>query len=52
MTLDENVKTFVKYISSLKFKKLIYLARKAQITLLLIEKIIISTKYLNFEEFF
>lgn len=49
MALDKNVETFVIYISSLNLGSiLIDLGKKAQITLLLIKKVKISTKYSNF----
>ena len=52
--LDENIKTFVVHISflSLKFKIIIYSARKVHIVLLLAKKVTITTKYLDFVDVF
>lgn len=54
MAENENIKVFLIYLLlfSLEFKILIYLARKAQIALLLIQKIKILDKYLNFSNIF
>lgn len=47
--LDENIKTFVVYVSFFDLSSiLIYLVKKTQITLLVIEKITISNKFSNF----
>lgn len=46
--LDENIKVFVMYITSLSLSlKLIYPAKKTQIALLLIKKVKIPVKYLD-----
>lgn len=51
--LDEDVETFLIYISSLSLKLMtIYPAQEAQIVLLLIEKITVSAKYSDFGEVF
>lgn len=49
VTFNENLKIFVVYISCLL---IIYLARKAQITSLLIKKIQILDHYLNYIDVF
>ena len=50
---DENVKVFVMYIISLKLNLMpIHRAWETQITLLVIEKVQISSKYLNFSDVF
>ena len=46
--LDENIEAFVVHVSSLELRMTIYLARKAQLALLLAEKITILAKYLDF----
>lgn len=48
MALNENVKALVRYIAYLKVELPIYLACKAQIILLLLEKIIVPAEYLDF----
>ena len=52
MALDENVKAFVVYVNFLKLKMTIQLARKAQLILLLVEKVIVPAKYLDFSNMF
>lgn len=51
--MDENVKAFVIYITSLRIGLiLIYLAKKAQIAFLIAEKLKILAKYLIFLDIF
>ena len=50
--LDENVKAFVVYISSLGSKISIYPAKEAQLTLLLTKKVPVPTKYSDFVDVF
>lgn len=50
--LDQNIKNFVAYISSLATRIIIYLAQKAYISLLLVDKITIQAKYLDFMNIF
>ena len=50
--MDENIKAFVVHISYLGSRITIYLARKAQMALLLAKKVIIPTKYLDFADVF
>ena len=52
MALDENIKSFVLHISSLRLKINIYIARKAQMALLLAKKVTILDKYSNFANMF
>lgn len=48
MALNANIKAFIAYSSKLVSMMIIYLAKKAWILLLLIVKLIILIKYLNF----
>ena len=50
--LDENIKTVVMHISFLGSKMTIYLARKAQMALLLAKKVTIPAKYLDYADIF
>ena len=50
--LDENVEAFVVHISSLGLRMSIYLARKAQLALLLTKKVTVPVKYLDFADVF
>lgn len=50
--LDKNIKAFIIYINSLVIKIMIYIVRKTKIDLLLFEKIIFMTEYLDFINFF
>ena len=50
--LDENIEAFVIYVSSLQLRIIIYLARKTQITLLLVKKVTVPAKYLDFANIF
>lgn len=50
--LDEDVKAFVSYISNLTVKMTTHSAKKVQISMLLVKKIIILVKYLDFMEVF
>ena len=50
--LDENVKVFVVYVSSLGSKMTIYTAREAQLALLLAEKVTVPIKYSDFADVF
>lgn len=50
--LNENIKVFVAYINSLAAKITFYLVKKAQISLLLVEKITIPAEYLDFANIF
>ena len=53
MALDENVKAFVVYITSLNLNLMpIYSAQEAQIALLVIKELKIPTKYSNFLDVF
>lgn len=49
---DKNVKAFIAYINNLTAKIIILLAKKSSIFLLLVEKVLILTKYLDFADFF
>lgn len=51
-TLNFDKKVFVIYIAYLNIKILIQLAQKAQIALLIIEKIVILVKYLDYTKVF
>ena len=48
MALDENIEAFVVYISSLRPRITIYLAKKAQIALLLAEVVTVPAEYSDF----
>lgn len=48
MALKENINIVVTYINSLVLKKTIYTFKQAQISLLLVGKVTIKAKYLNF----
>lgn len=51
--MDKDVKAFIMYMNSLSLRSMmIYLARKAQIALLLCEKVIILTRYADFADVF
>lgn len=50
--LNRNVKIFVAYISILAAKIIIYLTKKAHISLLLLKKFTILAKYFNFADVF
>ena len=50
--LDENIKAFVVHVSSLRLRMTIHLARKAQLALLLIEKVTVLAKYSDFADVF
>lgn len=50
--INKNFKIFVAYISSLAAKMTIYLMKKAQIFLLLVEKFTILVEYLDFVDIF
>lgn len=50
--MDLSKEVFVMHMVYLETKKSIYLARKAQITLLLVKKVIILKKYLDFADIF
>ena len=52
VALNNNIKAFMVYISSLGLKIIIHLARKAQVALLLVKKIFILTKYSGFDNDF
>lgn len=53
MALDKNIKAFMVYVTSLKLSLiLIYLAKKAQIALLFIKKVMIPAKYSDFSDIF
>ena len=52
MVLDKKIKAFVIYVSSLKLRITIHLARKTQITLLLAKKVTIPAKYTDFADVF
>lgn len=53
MVLDENVKSFVMYVTSLSLSlMLIYLAREAQIASLIPKKVKILAKYSDFSNVF
>lgn len=52
LILEKNVNNFVVDINSLAAKMTIHLAKKAEITLLLIQKINILSEYLNFNDVF
>ena len=52
VALDENIKTFVVHDRSLESKKTIYLARKAQIGLVLAKEVTILAKYSDFANVF
>lgn len=52
MTLKRNIKVFMVHISSLKAKMIIYLAKNAQILLLLIKNNIILAKHSDFANVF
>ena len=50
--LDENVETLIVYISSLRSKMSLYLAREIQLALLLTKKVTVSIKYSDFANVF
>ena len=50
--LDENVEPFVVHFSFLRSRMTIHLAREAQLALLLVEKVTVPTKYLDFTDIF
>ena len=50
--LDENIKAFVVYVSSLESRMTIHLARKAQLALLLVKKVTVLAEYSNFADMF
>ena len=50
--LDENIEAFIVYITLLILKITIYLARKAQIALLIAKEVIVLAKYTNFGNVF
>lgn len=50
--LDENIELLVPYISSFAAKITIYLARKAQISLVLVEEVTILIKCVDFVDVF
>lgn len=50
--MNKNVKDFIAYINQLANKITIYLAKKVNIVLLLVEKILILVKYLDFQDIF
>ena len=50
--LNENVEAFVMHVSSLGLRISIHPAKKAQLALLLTEKVIVPTKYLDFTDVF
>ena len=51
--MDENVEVFIMYIISLSLNSiLIYLAQEAQIALLIVKKVKMATKYLDFLDIF
>ena len=52
--MDTNIEAFMVHVDflSLKSRMIIYLAKKAQIILLLVKKVIIPTKYLYFVDIF
>lgn len=50
--MNENVKAFIAHIGSLAAEITIYLARKVELFFLLVKKIIISAKYLDFANIF
>ena len=50
--LNENVKAFIVHVASLSLKMTIYPARKAWITLLLVEKVTVLEEYLDFADVF
>ena len=52
VALDENIEAYVMHVSSLGSRINIYLARKAQLALLLTEKVTISTEYSDFANVF
>ena len=52
VALDENIKAFIVYVRSLEPKINIYLARKAQMALLLAEKVTVLAKYSDFADVF
>ena len=52
MALDENIETFVIYVTILTSKMIIYLAQKAQIVLFIAKKITVLAKYLDFANVF
>ena len=52
MALDGNTKVFIVYVASLTSKITIHLACKVQITLLIIKKVIVLAKYLDFTDVF
>lgn len=52
IVLNPGKKAFIIYIAYLKTEMLIYLVREAQIVLLLIEKVTVLAKYLNYANVF
>lgn len=50
--LNQTKEDFIVYIAFFKGKMMIYLAYDAQIALLMAKKVIVSTKYSDFTEFF
>ena len=46
--MDENVEDFVVYVSSIALRITMYQARKAQLALLLVEKVTVLTEYSDF----
>ena len=54
VAFNENIRAFVVHVSflSLRSKMTIYLARKVRIVLLLVKKVIVSAKYLDFADVF
>ena len=52
MALNKNIKAFVMYVSFLELKMTIYPARKAQLALLLAEKVTVPAEYLDFANVF
>ena len=50
--LNENIKAFVVYVSSLELKMIIHQARKAQLALLLAKKVTVLAKYSDFANMF
>ena len=52
MALDENIKAFVVHVSFIKAKMIIYSAKKAQMALLLAEKVIVLAKFWDFVNMF
>ena len=50
--LDKNIEAFMVYVSSLKLRMSIHIAREAQLALLLTKKVTMLTKYLDLADVF